>query len=368
LAELARIIVIGAGIVGLSAARAAAVAGHEVVLLERGPIPNPHQASWDSHRMIRYHYGAAAGYTHMVTDAFGAWDRLWAEIGTTHFVDTGAIAISETEGDYAHRTLAAFREVGLAHRVLDRAETAKLCPQYKLLPDSFGVIAGPGGPLFADRIVRDLARLVETLGVTMLPETEVVAIDPRAATATLADGTGVRCDAMIVATGAWCGRLWPSFAGLPVMRQALCYVEPPSTHARAWEEGPALVAFGDDGGYTLPGVGGTQLKFGYGAHRRPSRPDEEGWAGRPGEEQDILAGFGRFVHDIDQYRPLRLQVGYYTMDATREFHVETEGRTIAVGNCDGQMFKFGPLMGERLVASIEGRLSAADLKAWAAGR
>ncbi|GAA0337404.1 FAD-dependent oxidoreductase [Sphingomonas oligophenolica] len=365
---MARVIVIGAGVVGLSAARAAARGGHEVVLIERGPIPNPHQASWDSHRMIRYHYGAAAGYTRMVTEAFAAWDRLWVEIGATHFVDTGAIAIAETEGDYVHRTLAAFREVGLPHRVLDRAETAKLCPQYKLLPQSFGVMAGPGGPLFADRIVRDLARLVETLGVTMMPEAEVVAIDPGTAAATLADGTHIRGDSMIVSTGAWCGGLWPSFAGLPVIRQALCYVEPPATYAGAWNEGPALVAFGDNGGYTLPGVEGTQLKFGYGAHRRPGRPDEEGWAGKPGEEKDILAGFGRFVHDIDQYRPLRLQIGYYTMDATREFHVETEGRTIAVGNCDGQMFKFGPLMGEKLIASVEGRLSATDLKNWAAGR
>jgi hypothetical protein len=56
------------------------------------------------------------------------------------------------------------------------------------------------------------------------------------------------------------------------------------------------------------------------------------------------------------------------MDATREFRVETEGRTIAIGNCDGQMFKFGPLMGERVIASIEGEISAPDLRCWAAGR
>lgn len=365
--QLARIIVIGAGIVGLSTARAAAKNGHQVVLIERGPIPNPLQASWDSHRMIRYHYGAATGYTRMVSDAFATWDRLWPELGAQHFVDTGAIAIAETDGDYAHRTLASFREVGLPHRVLSRTETEALCPQYKLAPDSFGVLAGPGGPLFADRIVRDLVGLVEALGVTMMAGTSVTAIDPRAATATLADGSIVKGDAMVVAAGAWGGDLWPSFAALPVMRQALCYVEPPAAYAEAWQ-GPALVAFGDNGGYTLPAVAGTQLKFGFGAHRRPGKPDAEGWQGLPGEDRDILAGFGRFVHDIESYRPLRIQVGYYMMDASREFRVETEGRTIAIGNCDGQMFKFGPLMGERVVASIEGGLSAADLATWAAGR
>lgn len=318
--------------------------------------------------MIRYHYGAAAGYAAMVRDAFDAWDRLWAEIGVVHFVDTGAIAIAEAEGDYAYRTLDAFRRIDLPHRVLDRAETAALCPQYKLSDSAWSVSAGPGGPLFADRIVTDLARLVKTLGVTTLPERDVVAIDAAAGEVTLATGERLSGDALILATGSWCGELWPSFADLPVMRQVLCYVAPPAHHAAAWAEGPALVAFGDNGGYTLPGVAGTDLKFGFGAHRRPGRPGIDGWDGGPDDERAIMAGFGRFVADIEHYRPLRLQVGYYTMDASREFRIETEGRTIAIGNCDGQMFKFGPLVGERLVAAVEGDVGAADLSRWAAGR
>lgn len=365
--QVSRIIIVGGGIVGLSTARAAARRGYEVVLIERGPLPNPHQASWDSHRMIRYHYGAATGYTRMVTSAFAAWDEVWREIGAVHFVDTGAIAIAETAGDYAHRTLAAFREVDLPHRLLDKAETEALCPQYKLTPESFGVVAGPGGPLFADRIVRDLLELTREMGVHFMPETEVTAVDTANATVTLRDGGTISGDAIVVAAGPWCGKLWPSFADLPVMRQALCYVDPPAAYAEAWANGPALVAFGDNGGYTLPGVSGTRLKFGYGAHRRPGDPDAEGWEGLPDEEQAILGGFGRFVKDIEQYTPIRIQVGYYTMDSSREFRVETDGRAIGIGNCDGQMFKFGPLMGEKVLSALDGEISASDLRTWASG-
>jgi sarcosine oxidase len=45
---MSRIVIIGAGIVGLSVARAALKRGHEVIVLEQGPAPNPQAASFDN--------------------------------------------------------------------------------------------------------------------------------------------------------------------------------------------------------------------------------------------------------------------------------------------------------------------------------
>ena len=115
---MARIVIIGAGIVGLSVARAALKKGHEAIILEQGPIPNPHAASFDLHRMIRYQYGSAEGYTRMVTSAFDAWDRLWDDLGTDHFENTGSIAISLTPNDYAEKSLKTFQAIGLDHEEL----------------------------------------------------------------------------------------------------------------------------------------------------------------------------------------------------------------------------------------------------------
>src|SRR5436190_12616640 len=146
---MSRVVVIGAGIVGLSVARAALKGGHSVHLLEQGPAPNPRSASFDSHRMTRYHYGAAEGYTRMVAESFGAWERVWSDLGTNHFENTGAIAISLEPNDYAEKTLNTFKAVGLAHEVLDRAGVDRLCPHLTLPSRAWGVVAFPAGPLFA---------------------------------------------------------------------------------------------------------------------------------------------------------------------------------------------------------------------------
>ncbi len=361
------IIVVGAGIVGLSVAHAAARRGHAVTLLERGPVPNPQGASFDQHRMIRFHYGAAAGYTRMVGAAFAAWERLWTELGERHFADCGAVAISLREGDYADQTAAVFRDQGVPHEIVRGAALARLLPQLDLPAGASGLLAHPGGPLFADRIVTALHRLCESQGVRILPHSPVAAIEDDGRVRTEAGDT-LRADRVVVAAGAWLPGLLPGrFGDLPTHRQALCYVAPPPAHAAAWAEGPALVVIGDRGVYSLPPLAGTGLKFGDGAHRRRAAP-ADGFAWSIDEGNEIIDAFRPFLRDADAYAPLRMQVGYYVMDGSRRFRMEAAGKCLFITNCDGQMFKFGPLIGERVVACCEGTLAPHDLAAWAAGQ
>jgi sarcosine oxidase len=127
-----------------------------------------------------------------------------------------------------------------------------------------------------------------------------------------------------------------------------------------------VVVIGDRGVYTLPPLAGTGLKFGDGAHRRRADP-EAGFDWSIDEGHEIINAFRPYLRDAEAYRPLRMQVGYYVMDSSRRFRIETAGKCLFVTNCDGQMFKFGPLIGEHIVACCEGGLSATDLARWAAG-
>jgi hypothetical protein len=123
----------------------------------------------------------------------------------------------------------------------------------------------------------------------------------------------------------------------------------------------------DLNGYTLPPLCGTGLKFGYGPHRRRGTPDD-GFDWDIAEGFQILDAFRPILRDADEYRPLRLQVGYYVMNEGRRFRIESRQRALFVTNCDGQMFKFGPLIGEKIMSAFAGDISSSELSDWAAGR
>lgn len=367
--QMARIIIVGSGIVGLSVARSALKRGHEVTILEQGPAPNPRSASFDLHRMIRYQYGAAEGYTRMVTSAFDAWDRLWSDLGAEHFENSGSISVSLEPGDYADKSLKTFQAVGLEHEVLDREGVERLCPHLTLPSNAWGVVAFRGGPLFASRIVTELTQWVIDHGGVIEHDCRVSRVDPENGIAVRADGTTAEGDLLVIAAGAWLPALMPErYGDSPVYRQGLCYVEPPAQYEESWRNAPAIASIGDHTGYTLPDRRGAGLKIGYSAHRRRARPEQHGFdSDLESESEAILGAFKPYFNDPDNYKPTRIQVGFYVLDPSRRFKLERIGRGLVVTNCDGQMFKFGPLLGERIVGMFEGAESADSLSRWAAG-
>lgn len=362
-----KLVIVGAGIVGLSIARSALGRGHHVTLVEQGPIPNPDSASFDEHRMIRFQYGAAEGYARMLVDAFAAWDRLWAETGRAHFADSGVIAISLASGDYADASLATLRRAGLPHEVVEGFALGRLVPQLDLPAHAKGVLCHPSGALFADRIVTDLAGLVAERGAVLVPQAPVVSIDDAEASVTLADGRRIAGDLVVVAAGAWLDRLLPDdYAPMPIHRQTLCYVKAPDVYAQAWSDGPALCVIGDRNVYTLPPRAGTGLKFGSGMLRKQAAP-EQGFRPDPIQTRAVIGAFAPYLRDPAGYEVLRGKVGYYVADEVRRFKLDKRKRRLIVTNCDGQMFKFGALIGERLAAMIDGETTFDVTARWLAG-
>ncbi|MEZ5842349.1 MAG: FAD-dependent oxidoreductase [Hyphomicrobiaceae bacterium] len=362
-----KIVIVGAGIVGLSIARSALRRGHHVTIVEQGAIPNPDSASFDEHRMIRFQYNDAEGYARMVRDAFAAWDRLWTEIGRCHFADSGVVSISLASGDYADRSLATIRRAGLPHEVVTGAALARLVPQLDLPAHASCVLCHPSGALLADRIVTDLAALVAERGAVLVPQSRVTAVDDAEASITLASGQRISADLVIVAAGAWLERLLPDdYASVPVQRQTLCYVRAPDDFTRAWHEGPALCVIGDRNVYTLPPRAGTGLKFGSGMLRKPAGPDQ-GFAPDSVQAREVIGAFAPYLRDAGGYEIMRAKVGYYVADEVRRFKLERRNRRVVVTNCDGQMFKFGALIGERLAAAIDGERAFDATARWLAG-
>ena len=99
--ESMNIIIVGAGIAGLSTAWSLVKAGHNVSIVEQGKIPNPLAASGDHHRIIRRAYRASTGYGALITEAYDAWDEMWTDLGESHLDARGFICVSREPGDEA---------------------------------------------------------------------------------------------------------------------------------------------------------------------------------------------------------------------------------------------------------------------------
>lgn len=358
--------IVGAGISGLSTAWALTREGHRVTLFEQGPIPNPLSASGDEHRIIRRAYGAADGYTRLMSEAFDAWDAMWRDIGRRHLAPTGVLAISREPGDDAEIYREGLERTGFAYERLSPRETVARYPFLDADGMRYSFFSREGGVLFCQRIARDLRAWLITRGADIRQETPVAAIDCDACRVTAASGDSVVADRIVVTAGAWTLGFFPELAAsLTSYRTAVAYLEPPADLRPSWEKAPAILDVGGKtDGYVLPPVDGTGLKVGSGLVKRRSRPDINREP-EPGEGERIRDLFAPPFARIGEYRVVRVVTCAYTFTANETFFAAERGKAIVVSACSGHGYKFGAAVGRRVAeAAVSGKVL--DLRSWLA--
>jgi sarcosine oxidase/sarcosine oxidase subunit beta len=364
-----KILIVGGGIAGLSAAWALARRGHAVELFEQGPLPNPRCSSYDEHRIIRHAYGDMTGYAHLMPEAFRVWERLWKEIGTSHYDPCGAVYFRRHDDSWYEGVSRSLDEMGIGYRDIPLDTVPQRFPMVNPAGLCRVVETDGAGMLFPIRILTDMVGLLGRLGVRMHTGCTVSEVDPTRGTL-VADGMVHGGDTVIVAAGAWAERLLPDLrAVVTPSRQAVLYLSPPPDLARAWAGSPVMLDAGPDGGtYTLPPRCGTRLKIGDHVFSRRGDPDED----RLATEQDLerLQVAARIAYkDIDRYDVLERKACFYTVHDQEEFQVRPTGEAgWVISACSGHGFKLGALMGELVARAITGEMAATDVPPLAAGR
>src|SRR5205809_6984356 len=88
-----RAIVVGAGINGVVAAIELRKRGHEVVLVDPGPLPHPLAASTDISKAVRAAYGADEDYTALAERSIRLWREWNEEFGTNLYHELGVMFV-----------------------------------------------------------------------------------------------------------------------------------------------------------------------------------------------------------------------------------------------------------------------------------
>src|SRR5436190_22191704 len=92
---MARIIVVGAGINGVTAAIELKKRGHRVVLVDPAPLPHPLAASTDISKAVRAAYGPAEDYSALGDRCISIWRKWHADFGSQLYHETGVLSVCE---------------------------------------------------------------------------------------------------------------------------------------------------------------------------------------------------------------------------------------------------------------------------------
>ncbi len=99
------ILVVGAGVFGVSAALELRLRGHTVTLMDPGPLPHPDASSTDVSKIVRADYGGDAFYARFARACIPEWRRWNSQAGRTFYHETGFLLLAGEEmrpGGFEH--------------------------------------------------------------------------------------------------------------------------------------------------------------------------------------------------------------------------------------------------------------------------
>ncbi|MBI3723936.1 FAD-dependent oxidoreductase, partial [bacterium] len=228
MAASTRVVVVGAGIFGVTAALELRVRGHAVSLLDPGPLPHALAASTDVSKVVRLEYGAGNEYMELAERALAGWHRWNRDLGEELYHETGILHLSRSPmkpGGFEHESFRLLEKRGHSPERLDARALGERFPAWRGGPFVDGFFHAKGGWVESGKVVSRLVRLAKERGVSLH---EGVAFDrllekgSRVTGAIAKDGSRIEGDGVVVAAGAWTPHLLPFLSpylrtrGMPV--------------------------------------------------------------------------------------------------------------------------------------------------------
>jgi sarcosine oxidase len=316
-----KVAVIGAGVMGLAAARALWRRGHQPVVYEQFRIGNEHGSSHGRSRIFRLAY-AEEEYVRLAQESLGLWRQLEAETGETLLELNGLVEIVRTLEESTAPTLEA---LGVPWERLEREQAERRYPIH--VPDgSFAMLQPEAGIVRADKALAAFAR-----GLDVREETRVTPNE-------------VDADAVVVTAGSWVNELVDPPLPVRVTRETLCYFRPESNGPV-----PSVVSFKPQR-HTHEMYSLADPKYGLkvGAHHSGPEADPN----VPGEPEprliERITEWARGTYRLADPDPVEAETCMYTTTRDEAFILEGRGRIVVGSPCSGHGFKFAPAIGERL--------------------
>jgi sarcosine oxidase / L-pipecolate oxidase len=356
------IVIVGAGVFGLTAALTLRQRGWRVTILDPGPVPTPAAASTDISKVVRMDYGADELWTELGRKSLERWPGWNRESGQPLFHNDGFLVLSRAPMQPGGFEFESFKLLTTQGENLEQLNSSSLAARFPAwasehYPD--GYLNPTGGWAESGKVVAWLAQKARREGVEVFEHcafAKFLEDGSRVVGVQAKDGREFRADLTLLATGAWTPTL------LPELSDVMWATGQPVLHFRVanpaeWQAPrfPVWAAdIGRTGWYGFPALADGTLKVanhGPGRRVHPEAPREVS----PDDEPRFRA-FLRDTFPSLADAPLigtRLCLYCDTFDGNFwvDHHPQRPGLFVAAGD-SGHAFKFAPVLGNLIADAV----------------
>lgn len=359
------IVIVGAGVFGLTAGCELRARGWTVGMIDPGPVPRPSAASTDVSKVVRMDYGADEFYTRFAAAALAGWDDWNLRWDPPLYHQDGFLLLAGEAmrpGGFEHDSLRALAAHG--HTVQRLGDIARLerFPAWPASTYPDGYFNPRAGWAESGNVVARLAANARAAGGQLLEGRQFAGLletRGRVTGVRTADGGEMRGDAVLVAAGAWTPAL------LPELSDVMWTTGQPVVHFDAgtsprWRA-PLFPVWAADiartGWYGFPALADGTLKIGHHGTGRAVDPEGDRSV-LPSEVERFREFLGRSLPDLVDapVRATRLCLYCDTFDG--DFWIDRDparpGLVVAAGD-SGHGFKFAPVLGGLIADVVEGK-------------
>jgi glycine/D-amino acid oxidase-like deaminating enzyme len=394
---MSKVIVVGAGINGVTAAIELKKRGHEVVLVDPGPLPHKLAASTDISKVVRTAYGADEDYTALAERSIQRWRKWNVEFDAKLYHEIGVMFVRRREmepGDFEYESFKLQKKRGLKVTRMDSPQLWKRFPAWN--PELYldGVLELEAGYAESGLVVAKLIQRATSSGIELRTGSRFVCLDEdddrvkgivleelhpnavipseveesRGGTAQVVSRgpstsfgmTRLPGDLVVMAVGAWTPYLLPFTKNFfRATGQPVFHLKPSAPEIFAPERFPV---FGAD--ITTTGYYGFPInrdgvmkiaKHGSGREMSPDSPVRVVTSWDETNLREFLAStFPTLADTPIVYTRLCMYCDTHDGHLWIARDPEREGLVVAAGD-NGHGFKFAPVLGEIIADAVEGK-------------